>query len=114
MKTIIKYLPVVMWALLILLFSIVPVSQTQTSGFFTIDKLGHLFFYFMFTFMLLHIEFNNYKSAGIPIIYGILIEVLQLFISYRTFSFVDIIFNTIGASLSIITINYIRKRMLRI
>jgi len=80
-----------------------------------IDKLYHLFAYFMLSFCWL---FSFYKKPTLKyiiviscIIYGIIIEVLQDTLTlYRTGDFKDVLANTVGIVLGLLVFNQIFKK----
>jgi len=74
------------------------------------DKIAHFGMYFFFMSVIvfenrLNIKYRNtlYLIAIIPAIYGILMELLQaLLTNNRTGSFLDMLFNVIGISFSVL------------
>ncbi len=71
-----------------------------------IDKLAHIFLYAMYTFLLgRYLTDKSWKKSqqngvliGLPIFYGILMEILQYYLSSsRSFDMLDIIANIIGS-----------------
>ena len=91
-------LSAVIFALLILFFSVTPQpAEIKTGSYF--DKVLHFCSYFVLAFLC-------YKAAqkfAVPILlagtYGLLIEFLQAAIPYRAFEVSDIIVNYAGAGL---------------
>ncbi len=97
------------WMLIIMVFSILPnfnsgvIQLTSykltTSGFFI-----HLFSYFIATLLcskaFRKVSFNFILTSVVIIsLYGILLEVVQLFLPYRTFNYYDILANFVGIAL---------------
>lgn len=80
-----------------------------------VDKLYHLFAYFVLSFCWL---FSFYKKPTLKyivvtscIIYGIIIEVLQHTLTlYRTGDFKDVLANTVGIVLGLLVFNQIFKK----
>ena len=102
----------IIFAVFILLGSITPereVSVVKNSGF-----SAHFISYFVLSFtILLYLSGKNsqksyLKSALSAGSYGIFIEIIQAFLTYRNFQIFDIITNFIGASL-IFIIHLIKK-----
>ncbi len=102
----------IIFAIFILLGSITPergVSVVKNSGF-----AAHFVSYFMLAFaVLLYFSSKNFqkpylKSALLAGSYGIFIELVQSFLTYRHFELLDIAINFIGASL--IFIIYLIKK----
>ncbi len=102
----------IIFAIFILLGSITPergISVVKNSGFY-----AHFISYFMLSFaVLLYLSNKNFqkpylKSALLAGSYGIFIELIQGFLTYRNFQVLDIITNFVGASL--IFIVYLIKK----
>ena len=104
-----KLIFVVLWTIIIAFLSLMPNPEIQeiswTDG-FQIDKLAHIFLYAMYTILLgRFLDGKAYKNIPsvlllfvIPISYGILMEVLQNYLSpTRFFDMLDIIANIIGS-----------------
>ncbi len=66
------------------------------------DKFVHIIMYFFVAYSFKNLKVKNY--ALISILYGILIEIIQFFIPYRSFSFGDIIANSIGVGIFLVFI----------
>lgn len=87
---------------------------TQPQG-FDLTYLGHIVAYLMLSgSILLYFQDKNfsYKEAiFIAISYGLLLEFVQFKISYRSFSLIDILFNSLGASLIFLNLkmNLVRR-----
>jgi len=85
----------------ILFFSIAKGVETQTI--MTFNPHSHIISYFMLSLSLsLHFLSNNsinalLRAALIAGFYGILIELIQLFIPYRSFQIFDIFLNFVGS-----------------
>ena len=100
-----------MWGLLIIVLSIMPVSNLSPNSFYDFvefDKLVHLFLYSIFTFLLMtglskqftypKLRYNRTLYALlIAVIYGLAMEGLQeLFFVERFFEMSDVIANLLG------------------
>ena len=77
----------------------------------TPDKFGHAAVYGIFTFLLLrsgrfYFEYalkNIFFAAGIAILYGISMEIIQFsFFPHRYFEYLDIVANIIGVLLTLL------------
>ena len=83
------------------------------------DKLGHIIAYFFLTVSWLYVfvqkqEFSRFAIYSIVgcFIYGIVIEVLQTTItSYRTASYLDILANSTGIILAVLTFHLFEKKI---
>ena len=113
------FIPAILWGSLILYLSSGPGIQLPPSvwDFLAIDKLGHLIFYGILTFL---IAFGFYKknqgiqkktllkSLIISSIYGISMEIMQYsFFPNRYFEVLDIIANISGSLIGILFFKYI-------
>lgn len=119
-KTISLWAPVVLWALVIFLFSAMPtnpVSQIHITD-FIIKKSAHIVEYAVFTTFLyraLYVSGVSKKEAGIysiilAVLYGISDEFHQSFTPGRTPKIRDVFFDTTGAIFAIYTIwNFLPK-----
>ena len=112
----------IIWMLLLTIFSVLPDSNSgiiqltsyklTSSGFFI-----HLISFFIAALLYFkafkHGSFNFIFLSGIPIfLYSILLEVIQIFLPYRTFNYYDILANFVGISLGIIIFVFYPKFML--
>ena len=110
-------LPIVLaYASFLTMASLMIISDMPSFGFTFDDKIYHLIAYFIFTLLVFnYCNSKNYKngfaiSAGITIVYGIIIEVLQYVITtHRTFDVYDAIANTLGAILAVIVLRYLMR-----
>jgi VanZ family protein len=97
-----KYLiATIILAVLILYFSVIPVMHIENME-LNAGTLKHLAIYFLLAFAIYKTTDNPkiaFLSAGA---YGILIESIQYFIPYRSFSLFDIILNYAGSSFILI------------
>ena len=111
------------WILLLTIFSVLPSFNSgviqltsyklTSSGFFL-----HLFSFFIAALLCFnafkHGSFNFVLTSGVLIIlYSILLEVIQIFLPYRTFNYFDILANSVGIGLGIIIFVYYPKFMLK-
>ena len=118
-----RFLPAVIWSLVILLLSILPGSSLPKVGwksFLEFDKIAHAGVYFVLvviTAMSLKasIKARLVKNLALVVLvcslYGILLEVIQyIFLSDRFFEIPDIIANISGSILGSIIVYLILKR----
>jgi VanZ family protein len=71
------------------------------------DKLSHIFA-FVYLAFLLDFSFQDSRfdmlKVFLLLVYGLLIEVIQYFIPYRTFSFLDLLADGVGVALYVLII----------
>ena len=114
-----SYLLAVVWALIILVLSILPSSSLPSlswSDFLGADKLAHLGVYMILCFLVVWAFTNSkypakYKNGIIlSSTYGVLMEVLQFLIyTGRNFEVLDIIANIIGSILGAVFFKFFFK-----
>ena len=104
----------IIWALIILILSVLPTSDPGDIGSIpNIDKLAHIFFYATLAYMVSRdFRYNQNKPKQLlkyfpqvllyTLAYGIFIEFVQLLLPYRSFEFMDILANAIGASCGLV------------
>lgn len=54
----------------------------------------------------------EYKTLIICALYGIIIEIIQYFLPWRSFEIMDMIFDTLGAGAGILSANYLIKKII--
>ena len=108
------WLPLIVYSLLIFYFSSIPKLSVPEG----IDiSYYHFLAYFVLSFLFLRLfSVKNYKHAFIlavisSTVFGLLIEIWQLFLPLRTFSYFDILLNFIG-SLSVFVFKSERLKQL--
>lgn len=119
------YVPAILWALIVIVLSVSPGSNLpplEFLGFVRIDLIAHFVMYFIFSFLIFYgirkssasYPMNNKSllfTLCVPIIFGIVMELLQHnFITERYFDIMDIFANIIG---SIVAIAIIKNRTLK-
>lgn len=95
-----KYIPPILWMLLIFVLSSIPGTVFPKIPFPGLDKLVHLIEYGILGF--LWVRALNGKIVSvilIGIIFGIFDEIHQIFVPFREFSVFDLIFDGIGVFL---------------
>jgi len=104
-----------LWFLLILLVSVMPVSGPKAD--LPADKIAHFVMYGLTSIFVFRIIANKttgkrafYLSVAIAALYGAVMEVVQYFLPYRSFSFGDMAANTFGAFLACILYMKWRRR----
>ncbi len=101
-----------MWFATITVLSVIPTSGLDYD---VSDKLVHFVFYFT-SVVLLYLSVRNRTTRSVVLIalgafmYGFLIEVIQYFLPYRSFSLYDQMANGLGALSSAVIISLIRLR----
>ncbi|WP_456437789.1 VanZ family protein [Psychroserpens sp.] len=103
-------LPIVLIYVAALTFgSLSSISKVPELGFSFDDKIYHFLAYAILTLLLFNyivitnVKLNILLSAGIAIIYGIIIEVLQATVTdFRTPDYYDVLANTAGVLFAII------------
>jgi len=109
----------IFWIFFLTVFSVLPDINSgaiqfssyklTSSGFFL-----HLFSFFMAAFLcskaFSKVSFNFILTSGIVIfIYSILLEIIQVFLPYRTFNYYDILANFVGVALGTIIFGIFTK-----
>lgn len=121
MTTIRAHVPAILWTLFIASSCLLPASafrQFTFDSLFEIDKVVHLVLYFVFV-VLWAISFPEQFSkrqkiilGAVSIGYGVLIEVLQSVMALgRAYDIDDIIANTVGCILGLLSISFVRRKM---
>jgi VanZ family protein len=111
-----------LWAITILIFSIVPTSELPDFSYWRIisfDKFAHVCMYALLSFLVMksclkqysskYIRYNAYRFTAITTsLYGILIELIQaLLITDRYGDWVDVLANTIGVIAGVLIFRFI-------
>ncbi len=97
----------IMWALIILIVSVLPSEKYPQIDIINIDKIIHFLVYAVLSFLVLKSFQLNFEMTFpredvlftliLCIGYGILLELVQLVIPGRNFSLIDMAFNAAGA-----------------
>jgi VanZ family protein len=91
----------IVWLIIILALSVMPVPEVNAPDNF--DKLVHFGLYFFTSVMYyLLIHRKQIVSVIFSTSYGFFIEVVQIFVPYRSFSLWDGFFNFLGALVSLL------------
>ncbi|MCK5450403.1 MAG: VanZ family protein [Candidatus Omnitrophica bacterium] len=110
-KPIFNWVPTLIWIAVISLFSTLPLEPQfpLTVGYF--DKLAHFFEYTILSILISRAFYRQnrncvYRSLLFTLIlsggYGIVMELIQLYVPGREASSIDVIFNFIGALTGVI------------
>ena len=95
----------------VVLISILFIKEIDNQySFYLSDKLLH-FFCFLYLTIITWMSRIIYKELLLYVIvlgYGILIEIVQIYIPYRSFEFLDIFADFIGISAGIFFINFLK------
>ena len=117
------HVPAILWTLFIATSCLLPASAFEDFTFdslLELDKLIHLTLFFVFVVLwALAINQRNKLTSNIKvtllitsILYGIAIELIQSNTHYgRSYELGDVIANTIGSVLGVLTIGFILKKM---
>jgi hypothetical protein len=112
----------ILWATCIFIVSVIPSSDLPSFSIWEPDKIAHFIVYGLLTFFAckMYLQRNKTMQKSMPakiyafascILYGICIEVIQLFLPTRSFDPFDILANTIGCLLGILAITLSSKRI---
>jgi len=82
--------------LVVFVGSVIPVTIPSAAG---EDKISHFLIYFLLCFLFYWNGFSLVLSLVFSICYGVFLEIVQFFLPFRTFSFLDILANSLGAGL---------------
>ena len=108
----IKYLPTILVCTLVLILSVINIGVLPKTDMPSADKIVHAIMYFGITGMLMLNQtsyFRNqitkvqlYFAFLFSVGFGILMEIIQYFLSWRSGSIYDLIANTFGTIIAII------------
>jgi len=112
--------PSVLWSIFIFVLSLLPGEELPAVDIFQIDKLVHFFF---FSVLMILTSYGIYKTSYFPkdsrhpavigcaysLTLGILIEIGQLYVPGRSFSYADMLANSIGAGIGYLFFVFLRK-----
>ena len=96
-----EWLLVYIYAGIVVFFSIIPIQESPIKG-FPWDKVAHLCIYFIFALIVIRAAtlwkktFSHFLVFISLFLFGLSIEILQCYLSYRSFEVYDIIFNSAG------------------
>lgn len=111
-----KLAAITLWSIIIAILSLMPSSSTSSISWgkgLPLDKIAHIALYAIYTYLVgRYLSGNTIKFATIallslliPIFYGILMEVLQYYLSpSRFFDILDIIANIIGSIVGLLLV----------
>lgn len=107
-----KGLLLLLWLLIVLILSVIPIAETDV-GPKGIDKFIHFMIYGITASLFwefLYDKIGGHRIIGIisvvaASLYGLLIEMIQSLLPYRSFSISDIIANFLGAVISVTILN---------
>jgi VanZ family protein len=115
------FIPAMLWALLIYALSTNTPPHLPVFSLLSLDKVGHLVFYAVFTAALLlptsilktekrALTGLNYLTCfGIAAVYGVALEFVQANLPHRSFDYADMIANCIGAALACLAFSKILR-----
>jgi VanZ family protein len=94
----------ILWLVIVLILSVVPLPENIIPS-LPIDKIVHFVLYGVTAVMLYRIlrtrrsaKRSVLYSIVVSAFYGVLLEVIQFFLPYRSFSTGDMVANTLGAA----------------
>lgn len=113
--------PSLIWSLGILVLSLIPGKELPEVHIFQVDKLVHFFFFSVLMTLTSYglyklMAFKNFISPGTwialaySLILGILIEIFQQYVPGRSFSYADMLANSIGVGIGYLIFVLIKKR----
>jgi len=95
----------ILWLILVLILSVMPVPEIGGLSSFPMDKIVHFVLYGVTAIMLYRFLRTRYSvrrsvlySIAVSAFYGALLEGVQFFLPYRSFSAADMAANTLGAA----------------
>lgn len=95
----------ILWLVIVFLLSVVPVPGIRILSSLPLDKIVHFVLYGVTAVMLYRILRARYSakrsvlySISVSAFYGALLECVQFFLPYRSFSTADMTANTLGAA----------------
>lgn len=101
-----------LWALFILVLTLLPGSNMPKTTILSFDKIAH-FGIFCMLFLLLAVGFTKQYTFrplkkkpvefafALSVAYGVVIEIIQIFIPGRSFELLDVVANSIGVGLGL-------------
>ena len=115
METIKKIYLLLCWGFFILLLSVYPFPTSVGSGLEVpwMDKMVHFFLYLVFSYLIIYLFLrrDNYKkilitAAGSGLLYALLMEVMQLHLPTRSYSFFDLLAGGAGVIAAFVLIRF--------
>jgi VanZ family protein len=100
------------WLIIVLIISVIPIPETGINSELHLDKVVHFLLYGITAILFYKVLRLGLKQGYIffPIalasLYGLLLEVVQHFVSYRSFSLADIIANILGAMVFVLAYTF--------
>jgi VanZ family protein len=112
-----KYLATLFITILILVAVLLPGSKIPSVGFSGIDKVAHFTLFYLWSLAVRFDFSQNFKwviAFLVGLMFSYLTEVLQLFVEGRAFDYYDMITDSIGLSVGLMTGNFILKIIIRL
>ncbi|MDN5203583.1 VanZ family protein [Fulvivirgaceae bacterium BMA10] len=111
------------WVLLIAILTLTPGNSVPDVGFWYfphMDKVVHLGIFAVLVFLMIRGLRKQSSFPGIQkraigasilisLIYGVLIELIQIFVPFRSFEFEDVIANAVGCGTGYLVTNLVQK-----
>lgn len=115
-----RYAPVLaaLWAIVIMVVSVIPSADLPSLSIWEPDKVMHASVYAILTLLVYFalIKLRPYRkrknivAAGLCILYGSIIEIIQRLLPTRSFDLLDALANSIGCMLALLVILLISRR----
>tara|TARA_X000001036_G_scaffold225676_1_gene211168 strand:- start:33 stop:386 length:354 start_codon:yes stop_codon:yes gene_type:complete len=96
-----KFFTPVSFSLFVVFMSLWNFDSYEVKSSLISDKFIHFLIYFLFVFFWSNSLKNNFKNSTLfvfflSLLFGLILELIQLILSYRSFEFYDLISNFIG------------------
>ena len=107
MRRLFSFQTIYVCAFLIVIVSVIPISLGHNLK-IPLDKIVHFFIYLTFAFLISNtLAIKRYKHSRLQgfaysVVIGVMMEVVQYFLPYRSFEMLDILSNSLGALLGIL------------
>ncbi|MCM8773580.1 MAG: VanZ family protein [Candidatus Omnitrophica bacterium] len=98
------------YSIFVLFISLFPLEGPRFLGGIPWDKIIHFFIYFIFAIITYKTFFKSLHPYLYVFVYnfsfGLIVEIIQYFLPYRTFEFKDLFFNSLGILCGLIFLRY--------
>ncbi|MCM8823967.1 MAG: VanZ family protein [Candidatus Omnitrophica bacterium] len=102
----------VIYSIFVLFISLIPVEEPRILVGIPWDKIGHFFIYFIFAIITYKTFFKSLHPYLYVFVYnfsfGLIVEIIQYFLPYRTFEFKDLFFNSLGILVGLMFLRYFK------
>lgn len=103
MRCIFSWYVICIYVIFLIVFSVIPLQTPVVTRFILFDKIIHFFIYCLFAFIvfntLIDHKFKNCRMKSLlgVILFGVILECIQIFLPFRSFEASDIVANCLGA-----------------